>query len=254
MVLNHMQKKIQIIKYDTKKFDFNKIIYNHFKKRNKSINKNFKNIHNKIFFKNNTLHNINEIEKPIYELKRNYFDIRKDQKNKFVKFFYKIDPIFYKKKEAQGKFIKLYFKLIKHIEKKHFREKIIFQKKPTLRVHVPDNISVGSYHVDSDYGHPNEEINFWLPFNECKESATLWLESKPNKGDFKPINLKYGEILIFNSKLAHGTEVNKENYTRLSMDFRIIKKKKYKDYNSKSPLNKIKFSIGNYFMETSDYD
>ena len=249
-----MQKKIQIIKYDTKKFDFNKIIYNHFKKRNKSINKNFKNIHNKIFFKNNTLHNINEIEKPIYELKRNYFDIRKDQKNKFVKFFYKIDPIFYKKKEAEGKFIKLYFKLIKHIEKKHFREKIIFQKKPTLRVHVPDNISVGSYHVDSDYGHPNEEINFWLPFNECKESATLWVESKPNKGDFKPINLKYGEILIFNSKLAHGTEVNKENYTRLSMDFRIIKKKKYKDYNSKSPLNKIKFSIGNYFMETSDYD
>ena len=254
MVLNHMQKKIQIIKFDTKKFDFNKIIYNHFKKRNKSINKNFKNIHNKIFFKNNTLHNINEIEKPIYELKRNYFDIRKDQKNKFVKFFYKIDPIFYKKKEAEGKFIKLYFKLIKHIEKKHFREKIIFQKKPTLRVHVPDNISVGSYHVDSDYGHPNEEINFWLPFNECKESATLWVESKPNKGDFKPINLKYGEILIFNSKLAHGTEVNKENYTRLSMDFRIIKKKKYKDYNSKSPLNKIKFSIGNYFMETSDYD
>tara|TARA_B100001057_G_scaffold385783_1_gene392573 strand:- start:4749 stop:5498 length:750 start_codon:yes stop_codon:yes gene_type:complete len=249
-----MQEKIQIIKFDTKKFDFNKIIYNHFKKRNKSINKNFKNIHNKIFFKNNTLHNINEIEKPIYKLKRNYFDIRKDQKNKFVKFFYKIDPIFYKKKETQGKFIKLYFKLIKHIEKKHFREKIIFQKKPTLRVHVPDNISVGSYHVDSDYGHPNEEINFWLPFNECKESATLWVESKPNKGDFKPINLKYGEILIFNSKLAHGTEVNKENYTRLSMDFRIIKKKKYKDYNSKSPLNKIKFSIGNYFMETTDYD
>ena len=253
MVLNHM-KKIKIIKYDTRKFDFNKIVYDYFKKKNRSINKNFKNIHNKIFFKKNTLHNINKIKKPIYELKRNYFDIRKDQKNKFVKFFYKIDPIFYKKKETHGKFINLYLKLIKHIEKKHFKTKIIFQKKPTLRVHIPDNISVGSYHIDSDYGHPTEEINFWLPFNHCKGSATLWIESEPNKADFKPINLKYGEILMFNSKLAHGTEVNKENYTRLSMDFRIIKKIKYKNYYTKSPLNKIKFSLGNYFMETIDDD
>ena len=105
-------KKIKIIKYDTRKFDFNKIVYDYFKKKNRSINKNFKNIHNKIFFKKNTLHNTNKIKKPIYELKRNYFDIRKDQKNKFVKFFYKIDPIFYKKKETHGKFINLYLKLI----------------------------------------------------------------------------------------------------------------------------------------------
>ena len=233
---------------------FKKIVYNHFKKENNSISKNLNNIHNKIFFKNNILHKVLGIKIPIYKLKRNYFDIRKDQRNSFVKFFYKIDPKFFKKNDAHGEFIDLYYKLIKYLEKKYVKEKVIFQKKPTLRVHIPDNLSVGSYHVDSDYGHPREEINFWLPFNDSKKSAALWIESAPNKGDFKPIHVKYGEILIFDSRLSHGTEVNKENYTRLSMDFRIIKKKKFKNYNSKSPLNKIKFSIGNYFMEISNND
>ncbi len=242
-------KKIRIIKFDKKKYKFQEFIYNHFKKKNKSINKNLNNIHDKIYFKKNVLHKALGIKRPIYKLKKNYFDVRKDQKNKFVKFFYKIDPIFYKKNDEKGKFISLYYNLIKYLEKEHIKEKIIFQKKPTLRVHIPDNLSVGSYHTDSDYGHPSEEINFWLPFNESKNSAALWVESEPNKGDFKPINVKYGEILIFDSRLNHGTEVNKEKYTRLSMDFRIIKKKKFKNYNSKSPLNKIKFSMGNYFSE-----
>ncbi len=244
-------KKIQIIKYNTEKYNFQKIIYDHFKKKNKSISKNIKNIHNKIYFKKNILHKTKGINGPIYKLRKNYFDVRKDQKNKFVKLFYKIDPIFFKKNEEKGKFINLYYKFIKYLEKKYINEKIIFQKKPTLRVHIPDNLSVGSYHIDSDYGHPKEEINFWLPFNESKNSAALWIESEPKKGDFKPINLNYGELLIFDSNLTHGTEVNKENYTRLSMDFRIIKKKKFKNYKSKSPLNNIKFSTGNYFSETS---
>ena len=55
----------------------------------------------KIFFKNNVLDNVSELNSPIHKLKKNYFDVRKDQKNKFVRYFYKIDPIFnmtYKKK------------------------------------------------------------------------------------------------------------------------------------------------------------
>ena len=43
-------------------------------------------------FKNNVLHNVSELNSPIHKLK-NYFDVRKDQKNKFVRYFYKIDPI-----------------------------------------------------------------------------------------------------------------------------------------------------------------
>ena len=245
-------KFIKKIKYDIEELDFQKIVFEHFKKKNNEIEKNLSDIHNKIFFKKNVLHNVAELNSPIHKLKKNYFDVRKDQKNKFVRYFYKIDPIFnmtYKKKRI-GPFYNLYLKLIKHLEKKIFKEKIIYQAKPTLRVHIPDNISVGSYHRDSDYGHPKEEINLWLPFNNSKKTSSLWLESEPNKRDFKAYNVKYGELLIFDSRLHHGTEINKEKNTRLSMDFRVIKEKKYKKNFKTSPKLKIKFNIGGYFKES----
>ena len=244
-------KNIKIIKYDKSKFNFKALICQHFKKKNKNINKNLSDVHNKVFFPNNILHNVKKIGKPIYSLKKNYFDVRKDQKNKFITYFYKIDPIFNLKNKnlKYGKFIKTYNALLKSLEDHFFKEKIIFQKKPTLRVHIPDNISVGSYHVDSDYGHPKEAINFWLPFNNAQKTCSLWLETEPGKKDFKPYKVNYGEILVFNSSLSHGTEVNKENYTRFSMDFRVIKKNEYKWHDSKSPKNNIKFVLGEYFTE-----
>ena len=119
-----------------------------------------------------------------------------------------------------------------------------------MRVHIPDNISVGSYHKDSDYGHPSEEINLWLPFNDSKKTSSLWLESSPNKKDFKAFNVKYGELLIFDSRLHHGTEVNREDKSRLSMDFRIIKQKNYKKNSTSSPKLNIKFDIGGYFTKS----
>lgn len=77
--------------------------------------------------------------------------------------------------------------------------------KPILRVHIPDNISVGSYHKDSDYGHLEQKINLWLPFHDSKKTSSLWLESSPNKKDFKPYNVKYGKFLMFDSPLHRGT-------------------------------------------------
>ena len=147
------------------------------------------------------------------------------------------------------KFYNTYLDLLKYLKKNYFLEEIIIQSKPTLRVHIPDNISVGSYHKDRNYGHPEEEINLWLPFNKSINTSALWIESEPDKQDFKPYDVDYGEILIFNSKLTHGTEINKEDHSRLSMDFRVIKKKDFKDQKTLSPKNNIKFNLGGYFNE-----
>jgi hypothetical protein len=246
----NMKKYIKIIKYSKTTFPFQKVIFNHFRKKNSGINKNLNNIHRKIIFKNNVLHNVSPIKVPIHKLKKHFFNVKKDQKNKYVTYFYKIDPVFcsvsnFKKK---GKFYKLYLKLLKHLKIHYFKESIIAQTRPTLRAHIPNNVSVGSYHRDSDYGHPEEEVNLWLPFNDAVNTSTLWLESSPDKGDFKPYNVKYGEILIFDSRLRHGTEVNIESNSRLSMDFRIIKNHNYKNVKTESPLNGIRFNLGNYFM------
>lgn len=244
---------IRKIKYDTKLFNFQDIVFQHFKKKNSNIKKDISNIHQKIIFKKNLLHDLKNISVPVYKIKKNYFDIKLDQKNKFVVYFYKIDEVFNSTLPdvtvSNGKFYNTYLGLLRYLQENFFQESIIVQSKPTLRVHIPDNISVGSYHRDSDYGHPEEEINIWLPFNKSFETSALWLESSPNKGDFKPYNLDYGEMIVFNSKLTHGTEINKENHTRLSMDFRVIKKKNFINTSNVSPKNNIKFDLGGYFRE-----
>ena len=242
---------IKKISYDTNLFNFQDIVFEHFKKKSFDIKKDISNIHEKINFDKNVLHDVKNLNTPIYDLKKNYFDVKLDQKNKFIVYFYEIDEIFdlNKSKFSNGKFYNTYLNLLRHLQQNFFKEKIIIQSKPTLRVHIPNNISVGSYHKDSDYGHPEEEINLWLPFNKSVNTSALWLESEPNKCDFKPYNLDYGEILIFNSKLTHGTEVNIEDHSRLSMDFRVIRKKNFINKPTVSPKNNIKFNLGGYFRE-----
>ena len=244
-------KFIKKIKYDTSKFNFQEIVFEHFKKKSSDIKKDISDIHEKISFDNNTLHDVRDIKVPIHDLKMNYFNVKLDQRNKFVIYFYKIDKIFNSNssKSTGGQFYNIYLDLLKYLQKTFFKEKIIVQSKPTLRVHIPNNISVGSYHRDRDYGHPEEEINIWLPLNKSNNTSALWLESEPNKHDFKPYNLDYGEILIFNSNLTHGTEINKEDHSRLSMDFRVVRKKIFKNQSSLSPKNNIKFNLGGYFKE-----
>lgn len=239
------------IKFDTNIFNFQEIIFEHFKKQNSNIKKDLSDIHEKMQFINNTLHDVSKIKTPIYDLKWNYFDVKIDQQNKFVTYFYKIDDVFGQNlsKQKVNKFYKIYLNLLNHLQKTYFKEEIIVQAKPTLRVHIPENVSVGNYHRDRDYGHPKEEINIWLPFNRSVNTSTLWIESEPNKFDFKPFNLDYGEILIFDSSLHHGTEVNKEDHSRLSMDFRVIEKPSYLNNTLASPKNNIKFSLGDYFIE-----
>jgi len=240
---------IRKIKFDPKKFKFKQIINHHFKKKFKV---NFEKLHLNTCVKNLNLKNrFKKIERPIYKLNHDYFNVKNDQANLLTNYFYKIDPYFNMKNKIlkKGKFINTYRKLIYFLENEIFKEKIIFQKRPTLRIQLHETISVGGYHRDHDYGHPKESINFWLPFCNTKKTNTLWIESKKNLNDFRPKKVKYGEILTFDSSLKHGVELNKENLTRISMDFRIIRKKDYKNYKTFSPKNKIRFNLGNYYDE-----
>lgn len=240
---------IKKIKFNTKKFRFKKIVNDHFRRKFKV---NFEKLHLNKYVQNLKLKNrFKSIDKPIYKLNHNYFNVKNDQANLLTNYFYQIDPYFNlnNKKSKRGKFISIYQELIYFLESEIFKEKIIFQKRPTLRIQLHETISVGGYHRDRDYGHPKESINFWLPFCDTKKTNSLWLESKKDLKDFKPKKVKYGEILTFDSSLKHGVELNKENITRISMDFRVMKKKDYKNFKTFSPKNKIQFNIGNYYDE-----
>lgn len=143
-------------------------------------------------------------------------------------------------------FLPTYRRFVQHLQTV-IEEELIFQKKPTFRIHLPGNLSVGDYHRDRDYFHPIEEINVWVPVTKAKGTATIWMESEYEKNDFQPKELTVGEFLIFDSALKHGNEINAEGYTRVSFDFRVIPKSLYSGSEQVTANRGHKLSLGHYY-------
>ncbi len=143
-------------------------------------------------------------------------------------------------------FLPTYRRFVEFLQE-HLGENLIFQKKPTFRIHLPGNLSVGDYHRDRDYGHPPEEINIWVPATRATNTASIWVETSYDKGDFRPLDLDNGEFLIFDSGLKHGNEINREGYTRVSMDFRVIPKSLYKGSERVTANRGHRLSLGHYY-------
>jgi len=130
-----------------------------------------------------------------------------------------------------------------------FDEDFLYQKFPTFRVHLPSNVAVGAFHKDSDFGHPAGEVNFVIPLTNSYETASIWVESEVDKGDFSPMKLRIGELVQFNGNvLTHGNKINETRHTRVSMDFRVLPISKYNPENdSESVTRKTKFQEGAYY-------
>lgn len=174
-------------------------------------------------------------EKKKYEL----FSREQDQSSKWHRLFY--DNCF--------EFNELYLKFIKDFIKPLFNnETLVYQKVPTFRVHLNNNVSVGEFHKDSDYGHAKNQINFWIPFVDTFDTNTIWIESEPGLEDFCPKSLNYGEVLKFDgSNLLHGSKINNTGMTRVSVDFRVVKYSEFIGSDKSSINTNIKFDIGGYF-------
>tara|TARA_B100001093_G_C26449878_1_gene851814 strand:- start:320 stop:649 length:330 start_codon:yes stop_codon:yes gene_type:complete len=105
-------------------------------------------------------------------------------------------------------------------------------------------------HIDADYNHPKEEMNYWMPITELNEINTVWHETQPNKGDFQPLIINYGEIAkVYFNQCRHFSKLNTTNKTRLSLDFRIIPGSKWHlvDNDKESMFHNVKFTIGKYY-------
>lgn len=130
-----------------------------------------------------------------------------------------------------------------------FTEEILYQAKPSFRCQFPNNLSVGAFHKDSDYGHHEQEINFFIPVTKCFKTNAMWIESSPNSEDYIPVNLNVGQMLVFNgANLGHGNKLNKTGLTRVSFDFRVLPKSHYDPHNQRVTTNMRKrMIIGDYF-------
>jgi ectoine hydroxylase-related dioxygenase (phytanoyl-CoA dioxygenase family) len=180
------------------------------------------------------LEDLHLIEK--YEL----LEREKDQKTTWHKLYYS---------KFENEFKPTYLKLLNFIKKCFNYEEIIYQKIPTFRVQLGDgNVAVGEWHKDKTYNHGVSEVNFWMPFVDTNSENSVWAESEEDKKDYRPYEVKYGEILVFNgANLNHGNVKNTSSKTRVSVDFRLVDPNKFIGNEAGSINMNTKFDIGGYF-------
>ena len=185
-----------------------------------------------------------DIENIHHTVNYDIFTLENDQSSKYHKRFYK-------NCDLDSDFDALYRRFVKEQITKYFNCKdIIYQKRPTFRIHYNGNLAVGEFHRDSDYNHPKDEVNFFLPVTRCWDTNTIWIESETDKADYSPVSLEYGEVFVFSGgALTHGNRVNSTGTSRISVDFRCLVGKHPKALSSLGVSGKAnkKFVIGDYY-------
>ena len=149
---------VEIHPYSTLRFPFTKLVGDHFKTEDLSA------IHDGVSY-------------PLLTRE-------KDQSTIFHKHFYTIG----------NEFFDVYRRFVREVIAAITGTNIVYQRVPTFRIQLPNNVSVGEFHRDRDYFHDPGEINFWLPFTKAWGNNTVWIESAEGKEDFRPCNLEYGEF------------------------------------------------------------
>lgn len=157
--------------------------------------------------------------------------------------------------DNDARFTAIYESLLKNaIGPKIAGGAFVFQSTPTIRFHFPNEQGFDwnpRFHTDIMLGHPPQEINLWLAVCGAKGSASMSIANMEDSVallesldlDFarlaegvqhdpeiarrcadiaQSVELEYGEILAFDSRCLHTTQFNRTNWTRISLDFRIV--------------------------------
>lgn len=144
----------------------------------------------------------------------------------------------------------MYEKFIAEVIAKEYNEDFLYQRFPTARFHLKNNLAVGAFHTDAEFGHPIGENNYIIPLTNARDTASVWIISGD---DFIPMTMLTDHLIQFNgNQLRHGNRINKSGRTRVSMDFRVLPISKYDEANtSQSVTLKTKFKEGEYYKKFS---
>ena len=123
-----------------------------------------------------------------------------------------------------------------------------YQQIPNIRFGFPNMQWLKEFHTDAQYNHPPGELNINLAITTSIGTAALQIEEHPN-GRIIPLTQEYGEFtFIDHLSCKHGSIINKEEYTLVSLDFRILPKDKIQEnFQKSSVLQGKKFVPGQYF-------
>lgn len=160
---------------------------------------------------------------------------------------------FYKKIDAGWQeFMDTYRSFVKEVVHPMFEDDImIFQTTPGIRFCRPGAKAVYKWHSDGDkdHKHPLGEVNVFLPLTKCFDTNTVWFETIPGMGDWRPLELDYGQFYIgYWNQCRHGNKENTTGKTRVSFDFRVIPGFAYDEgCKLESCTTKQKFIVGSYY-------
>ena len=154
---------------------------------------------------------------------------------------------FYSSLDNDNKLKSLYDDFISKVVKNLFDEEIIYQVTPTFRLQAIDNVSVFAFHKDTEYGHSDKTINFFLPITKCYDTNALWVESGSS---FEPMECDYGDLITFDAvNLLHGNKVNKTGKSRISLDFRVMKMVDYCKTSKQTLSKNRRLILGDYYTK-----
>lgn len=144
---------------------------------------------------------------------------------------------------------KLYRKHYYNIAKKYLDilvgNELVMQRSINLSIQLPrDNSSLLQVHADTWSGDSPFEVVVWLPLVDCFKTKSMYILPASKYGkflkkfknshlkknynlyksiekDLEWIDIKFGEVLLFNQNLPHGNIVNKVNQTRWTNNCRF---------------------------------
>lgn len=126
--------------------------------------------------------------------------------------------------DAGERFYQTFTDFVQNVIRPQFDEPILYQRKPTHRIHFKNDVGEARYHRDTDYGHKPVEINFCVPQTSAFDTNTIWIESERGREDYEPIEMDLGEFVQFDgANLSHGAKNNQTGQTRVSFDFRVMR-------------------------------
>jgi sporadic carbohydrate cluster 2OG-Fe(II) oxygenase len=144
-----------------------------------------------------------------------------------------------------GEFRELYFRVARPYLETLVGNELAMQLRVNLSIQFPeDDSSLLPVHADTWSGDSPYELVVWLPLVDCYNTKAMYLLSPQKtselksrfrkaagsssealfqtiKNDIKWLQVRYGEVMLFDQALPHGNIVNKEPQTRWSMNCRF---------------------------------
>lgn len=138
-----------------------------------------------------------------------------------------------------------YFALARPLLEEIVGNELAMQQRVNLSIQLPaDTSSLLPVHADTWSGDSPYEVVVWLPLVDCYGTKAMYLLPPANAADFdanfarlagsssetifsaikdqvKWLEIRSGQVMIFDQSLPHGNRVNEESETRWSMNCRF---------------------------------